>query len=353
MTAAQQWLRRPQNLWLRRALFQIHLWTGIGLGIYVVLISVSGSVIVFRNELYKAFTEPVKKVAISGRRLTQEELKAAARRAYPGYSVSFVFDAKSPDQAIEIWMEGQGQKKQRLFDPYTGKDLGGSVPNSIRMVAWLSDLHTNLLYKETGRIVNGLGAGFLTLLSLTGAVIWWPGVRKWRRSLTIRPQANWKKLNWDLHSAVGFWTLSFVFMWGFTGVYVVWPTPFQRAINRFAPLEQYRLEPLAQSSFAAPSVFVPVADQGAPPPRRVRPPRHFSFGDKIIRWLTWLHFGNFAGWKVKAVWAALGLAPPFLFVTGILMWWNRVLSPSARRAKRTVLTVSAEYLEVPSAGRAR
>jgi uncharacterized iron-regulated membrane protein len=34
----------------------------------------------------------------------------------------------------------------------------------------------------------------------------------------------------------------------------------------------------------------------------------------------------------------LGLLPVFLFVTGAIMWWNRVLSPAARRARdpRTV-----------------
>ena len=32
---------------MRKALFQIHLWTGIGLGLYVVLICVTGSILVF------------------------------------------------------------------------------------------------------------------------------------------------------------------------------------------------------------------------------------------------------------------------------------------------------------------
>jgi len=39
-------------VWLRRALFQVHLWSGIGLGLYVFFISVTGSVLVYRNELY-------------------------------------------------------------------------------------------------------------------------------------------------------------------------------------------------------------------------------------------------------------------------------------------------------------
>ena len=40
MSFAERWMRRPQNVWLRRALFQVHLWTGIAVGLYVVAISV-------------------------------------------------------------------------------------------------------------------------------------------------------------------------------------------------------------------------------------------------------------------------------------------------------------------------
>ena len=37
---------------LRKILFQIHLWTGIGVGLYVVAICVTGSMLVFRQEFY-------------------------------------------------------------------------------------------------------------------------------------------------------------------------------------------------------------------------------------------------------------------------------------------------------------
>ena len=42
----------------------MHLWTGIALGLYVFVISVSGSAIVFRNELYKAIWPGPRIVAI-------------------------------------------------------------------------------------------------------------------------------------------------------------------------------------------------------------------------------------------------------------------------------------------------
>jgi uncharacterized iron-regulated membrane protein len=49
-----------------------------------------------------------------------------------------------------------------------------------------------------------------------------------------------------------------------------------------------------------------------------------------------VHFGRFAGVKTKALWAVMGLMPPALFVTGALMWWNRVLQPARSRARRTL-----------------
>ena len=333
----QSWLRRPQEVWLRKALFQIHLWTGVAVGLYVLVISISGSAIVFRNEIYGAYSPKPVILDTSGTRLTKDQLKDAAHRAYPGFTVTFIWEARQPDQAVEIWLERKGSPKQRLFDPYTGKDLGPAVPTVIRTVAWLSDLHTNLLGGEKGRVVNGVGSIFLTLLCITGLVLWWPGAPHWKRGFWIRWKANWKRLNFDLHSAMGIWMFAFIFMWGITGIYVVWPTPFQKQINRVWPLDYYRLisETPATPATVAEVRFITVADEQPQPPRRRgrRPPPHYSTGDKIVRWLTYLHFGNFAGPKTKTVWVIAGLAPVVLFVTGVLMWWNRVLSREARRLR--------------------
>ena len=162
MIVWQRWIRRPKSLWLRKALFQVHLWTGIALGLYIFVISVSGSAIVFRNELYTSLWPGPRIVPILSHRLTHDELRDAARRAYPDYRVSWVWDARDPKQAIEIWLDRKGHKKQRFFDPYTGRDLGESHPYSIQFMAWLLDLHVNLLAGKTGRLVNGARRGLRT-----------------------------------------------------------------------------------------------------------------------------------------------------------------------------------------------
>lgn len=289
---------QPQSLWPRKALFQVHLWSGIGVGLYMLVISVTGSVLVYRVEIIRKVTRaPIIAVA-SGNLLTDEQLREAAKQAYPGFEVLNLFRAKNPDQAVDVWLKRENELKQRLFDPFTAADLGDTVPPGIKFVSWLLDLHDNLLGGPTGRFFNGLGAIFTGVLGMTGVVIWWPGIQKWRRSLGVHRNVGWKRFNWDLHSAVGIWSLAFVLLFGFTGAYLCFPDPFGQAAD----------------------VIEPMTDANAG--RRVV--------DTAMYWFARSHFGRFGGWSTKVAWATFGLAPAVLFVTGATMWWNRVLRPRLR-----------------------
>ena len=168
MTYWQRWIRQPQTVWLRKATFQLHLWSGIGLGLYVLLVSVTGSILVYRNELYRAATRDPIIVAESGPRLTEEQLKGAAIRAYPGYTVLSLSRVDNPDQAVSISLKAGAQLKDRFFNPYTGADLGDAVPLGIWLVSKLLELHDDLLAGRTGRAVNGAGALLLVAIAFTG-----------------------------------------------------------------------------------------------------------------------------------------------------------------------------------------
>ena len=316
MNSWRRWLRQPQSMWVRKAIFQVHLWTGVGLSLYVLVVCVSGSALVFRPELSRAFSRPALVVAGSGAPLSDEALGAAALRTHPGYQVTKIWRTKNPNAAVEVWLDQANGRRTRLFDPFTGKDLGHSVPFGLRTVTWLLDLHDNLLSGKVGRLVNGAGGLLLTIMCLTGAVVWWPGIKNWRRSLTLHRGVKWKRLTWDLHSAVGFWTFAFVFMWAVTGFYLV----FQES---FAPLVDY-IEPVDEETFA---------------PRRV---------DEILAWLGRLHFGRFRGLRaeltlsIKMLWVVLGVAPAMLAVTGGLMWWNRVVRRGRKSEPAIEFSVDAD-----------
>ena len=305
-TVWQRWVRQPQKVWLRRAVFQVHLWSGIGLGLYIFFISVTGSVLVYRNELYVAATpEPIVSASTEPR-LTDEQLAAAAMRSYPGFRVAQMYRASNPDQAVDIWLDRGEATKKRLFDPRTGADVGSSAATGIWLVSTLIDLHDNLLAGPTGRKVNGIGAVAVALVALTGLIIWWPGIKRWRRSLTLRRGVGWKRFNWDVHSTTGFWSFGFVLIFALSGIYLCFPEEFHAVADRLEPMT--------------------AANAGE------------RFVDDVLYWLAFLHFGRINGigipcsgpgvcdQLIKAIWAVFGMAPAVMFVTGTIMWWNRVLA---------------------------
>jgi uncharacterized iron-regulated membrane protein len=285
----QRWVQAPQQLRWRRALFQVHLWIGIALGAYIVVISVSGSAIVFRREL-NAWLVPRTVPSTAGVRLTADELLDAARRAYPEYEVKTVREQRRPERPVLVSLERNGKSSERLFDPYAGVDMGHSYPPTLRAVEWLVDLHDNLLAGATGRFVNGLAGILLSALFVSGAVLWWPGRRRWRQSLAPgAPEAS-RRFTWRLHSALGFWSFGLLFVWAITAAYFAFPEPVEAAIDWFD-------SDLSDS---------------------VRP------GEPVLLALIQLHFGRFGGLGVRFLWVVLGLLPAALFVTGFVLWWTRV-----------------------------
>jgi uncharacterized iron-regulated membrane protein len=280
----QRWVHRPQSLLFRKILFQVHLWVGIGVGLYVVAISVSGSAIVCRREISRIASRPGRLIAPAGRpRMRPEEIEQSIVRIYPGYQILSLREPPQADQPDRAVLENRNERIARLFNPYTGADLGDPRPGTIRLLGWLTDFHDNLLSGLTGRTFNGIGAFLVLIMSATGAVIWWPGIKNWRRSIRIQRKARFARLNWDLHCAIGFWCILFVLIWGVSGFCLCFPGTLD-------------------------SLLV--------------------YGLRL--WIIRLHFGQFNG-ATEVLWTILGLAPAILAVTGALMWWNRILSKKLRR----------------------
>lgn len=303
---------------IRGTLVQVHLWIGIGLGLYVLMMSFTGSAIVARRELTRLWIPDA--VPANGHpRLSAAVLRELAQSLYPGYEISEFRENTRPlrpDAAargdaraapvpaarpVEVTFSRGNEKKVRRFDPFTGRDLGDIFPPPYRALLAVVDLHNNLLGGRTGRFVNGLAAIAATLLVVTGLVIWWPGRgRRWRHGLWITRSAPWRTQLRQLHNMLGFWPFLLLLLWVVSGIYFAFPEPFEDAKNYFFPPDSAR----------APT------------------------GDLLLTWMARLHFGRFGGLGVRAAWIVLGLVPAALFMTGATMWWYSVLQPRLRAGSR-------------------
>ena len=92
MSMLKQWLQQPQRVWLRRWLFQVHLWTGLALGLYIVMLSATGSALVYRRELVALFRTPIPEAEPSRQRLSNDELRAKAQASYPDHTITDLRD---------------------------------------------------------------------------------------------------------------------------------------------------------------------------------------------------------------------------------------------------------------------
>jgi uncharacterized iron-regulated membrane protein len=266
------------------------MWIALVLGVYIVVLSVSGSIAVFRREANLWFV-PREVPSTAGLRLTGEALRAAAQQAYPDSQIVAVRESKRPERPASVLLDRNGQRSDRLFDPYALKDLGDSYPPTLRAMEWLVDLHDNLLAGPDGRTLNGVGGLLVTFLIVTGLIIWWPGARRVWRNMTIgKPEAS-RRFAWQLHNALGVWSFVMLLIWALTAVYFGFPEWWENAVDYFDADK---------------------TDANRP-------------GEAALLFLIKLHFGRFGPVWVRFLWAALGLLPVVLFVTGFVLWWTRVI----------------------------
>jgi len=286
--------KQPKPTFLRRALFQIHLWTGVAAGVYMVFISLTGSAVVFRRDLNqsKLGNIPAKDVPADAKRLSEEELRAAVLRQYPGYRITRVAASRRRLAPSEATLSRDGVILQERFNPYTGADMGNARPRSVAVMEWFTDLHDNLLTGETGRKINAVGGAVLCVLCLSGLVIWWRASGAWYKGFLFNPRSGWKRINFDLHAALGFWGLLILFLWGVSGIYFGFPDPFIKVVDYFEPADRAAIG---------------------------------RQGDAFIAWMVRMHFGRYGGMGVRITYVIIGLLPAVMFVTGGIMWWNRVL----------------------------
>ncbi|HEY0308725.1 MAG TPA: PepSY-associated TM helix domain-containing protein [Acidobacteriaceae bacterium] len=362
-------LHHPRKIRLRRALFQIHLWVGVLLSVYIAVIGLSGSVIVFEEEYRHAALrgyqyDPAQVAPLA------DVLERARAAALPGESVYYVMAPSKAVPVYSIYLHGGTRGRRMLMAEATSGALAAEQRRTF--MDWMKDLHVYLLMGERGFIINCIAGMGLLVLALTGAVLWWPGVRLWMRGFVISLRHGWKRINLNTHYAVGIWTLFIVSWWGMTAIYFLLPAKTAAVVNRISRIEGMR------APVAVPDAgFNSLADVGAMlrEAQRLVPqgtlsgvglpevagkpvtvyvdtgrPGDFSHRDintfdghtgRLLTvwhygvnrtagdWFLWLmqplHFGTAWGLAVKIVWALLGLSLPVLSVTGLVMYWNRYL----------------------------
>lgn len=354
-----------------RLTYKAHQWLGLVTGLFILLLSGTGSVLVFEEEIDRALNPYLLKVEPRPNKATLDEMLATVRAAFPHDKVrGFRNLPHSPDEVVTVAFTHQGRYWFVHLNPYTGRILGDRDADG-SLIRTLLLLHYSLWVKPWGEIVV-CGFGFTLLASVvTGTWIY-------RRSLVsvfrrpIRWRAGWRLICADLHRLVGVASLVFQAIIAATGIWILLPVFSATFSSKTAEEPRARAHVVLRMETALaiarrelPGLIIASAwlpdyqgDAITVYGRVPGNPFHSAYSSSVeidavsgsVRKVTdanagtwseqWeamvgpLHFGNWGGLRVKVLYTVLGLSPGLLAVTGFMLWWRRKVD--TRRSGPTI-----------------
>jgi uncharacterized iron-regulated membrane protein len=360
----------------RRVVFNLHLYIGLASGLFLVLSGLSGSMIVFREEIEKFMHPGLLETAVRGERVPVQTVLNTVKQAYPEDKIVFI---RMPRTSQETYLFKMNSAHDLFVyaDPYSGEVLGAHRQEDT-LIGWVALVHTELLIGERGKTALGVSALLLICMSITGPFLWWPPNGKISRGLKIDWRSPSKKRVFDMHRAFGIYSMLFLLIVAFTGVSLVFNKTVAEITNFLtasaprpppplsnSPGEAETMPPIddllhkADRNLSGPTTWISFPQTSeAPLVIRKKMPEEFnpngkSFiyfdqytgevlfvedtssapaGTRIYNTFYPIHIGILGGLPTRIFQVVVGFLPLLLFVTGYIMWRNRC---KARANKNT------------------
>jgi uncharacterized iron-regulated membrane protein len=361
---------------MKRRLFFLHSWLGLLAGLGLVVIGLTGSVLVFKDEIDAAWSPQMVVVAPEpAGRLPYDQRLLEAKQALPGHLVTGWVIATKPEKADQLWVVAEGTSDWRFVhqNPYNGQILNDPANSRGTLTGWLLELHYTFFADHAGLLIAGALAFLLCLLGITGV---WLYRGFWKTFFTLRWDRSARIFFSDAHKMVGISSVAFNLILGFTGAW--WNLShlvghlFEEeheedpAITRTFYADTLSLDKLLAEGatklpgYQAGYISLPtsaeadimtwgaMADSGilrgpygsnvsfdaqTGAVKETRDIRAAGVWDQFLDTFTPLHYGTFGGLPVKILWCVGGLTPGILGVTGFLMWYRRKYPKRSKRMR--------------------
>lgn len=203
---------------------QLHLWLGVSSGLVVFIVALTGSILVFEDELEPVFYPKFHLVEAPKDQspLPLDNLRATVANAYPDQRIARIVIEHHADRTVLFDLVKGKREKDVLsvaVNPYTAEITDTRRENDAFFHIVLQ-LHRYLCLEDTGKAITGVATVMFIVIMITGLILWWPNRKQTKQRLTVKWNAKFKRLNWDLHAVFGFYVLPFTFLIALTGL--VW-----------------------------------------------------------------------------------------------------------------------------------
>jgi uncharacterized iron-regulated membrane protein len=197
---------------VRSTIFWIHLVCGVGTGLVVLMMSVTGVILTYERQMLAwaeraSFPAPT----AGAQRLTLEELVDAAKLSRPQFAPTTIVLRNEPDAPVTL---GAGRSGSLLVDPYSGavQEPGAQGLRAFfsAVTGWHRWFNATGESRTVARAITGASNLAFLFLILSGMYLWLPRVWKWaafKAHLFFNAKATTAKardFNW--HHVFGIWS---------------------------------------------------------------------------------------------------------------------------------------------------
>jgi uncharacterized iron-regulated membrane protein len=205
---------------MRKALLKIHQYLGLITGIVVFIVSITGCLWVFKEEIESLYEKDTDVQIRNAPLITPTKAKEIALTVFPDKAVHGTHYGK-PGEAVEvIFYQAEPEFYRSVYlHPYSG-EIMNIKDREAGFFAFVLDGHMHLWLPEKigGNVVAVSVLTFMVIL-LTGIVLWWPKKRNRRQRFKFdwKDNTKWRRKNFDLHAVIGFYVMILAFVLAFTG----------------------------------------------------------------------------------------------------------------------------------------
>jgi len=362
---------------MRKTIFWLHLAAGLVAGAIVFVMSVTGVLIAFEQQIVEVAERGFRTPANGAAPLGADALLAKFSAARPDLTPAGLTLRSDPAAPATVSID----RETTLFlDPTTGRILGEGAKDLRAFFRAVTDWHRALgragESRATGRAITGAcNLAFLVLI-VSGLYLWLP--RKWTRktvaavaipSVQLRGKA--RDFNW--HNAVGLWCAPALFFIVLTGVLISYPwatnllyraagseAPPQRSGPAAGNRQEHPVQPpetldrlfaraaeevpgwksisvrFASSPTAPVPFVIERGSRGRPDLRtslsldpqtaavvKAEPFSSYTLGRQLRTWGRWIHTGEAGGIPGQMIAAVVSAGAAVLVWTGFALSWRR------------------------------
>ena len=344
-------------------IFNVHAFAGLLSGLFILLMSISGAVLVFHDELdsmqYPAVYATTKEI------LTVDSCYRSLQKTFPHAQVS---SCSLPGNATNPFVfsiydssyQNGTAVLQVFIHPQTGAVLAtrGSKDMQNNFMSWLSVFHNSFQLGKTGEWLLGFFAIIFLISLVTGTILF----RKSLLAVLLFKKKVFRKNN--LHQLIGVYALLFNLMIGFTGFWmqryvfkkefyssddytpILKPSPalffsfdssYKKMQEQYPDFTGYVIY-FTQSKKGKTAVYGSCASNSFIHSKKYADVIFLDSTGAVAKTAfvtdidadsrrdiinAQVHYGKYGGLPVKILYCLLGLASGLLALTGFLLWYRR------------------------------